>query len=83
MEVCSYCGSSRKIQQDHVRAASKGGVLTIPACATCNQSKGAKALMEWLRWVKKNKSYRWNRILKYNDRKRTVIAAKVQRVRHS
>lgn len=53
-EVCIYCGSSRNIQQDHLRAKSKNGVTTVPACAKCNQSKGAKGLMEWFRWLKDN-----------------------------
>ncbi len=79
--LCTYCGSTRKIQDDHIRAKTKGGVCTTEACATCNQSKGDKPLMEWLRWVKLNDAYRWNRIENYNYGKRNVIANKVQRIR--
>ncbi|MBL4708428.1 MAG: hypothetical protein JKY48_08335 [Flavobacteriales bacterium] len=39
MNNCTYCGSSLKIQQDHIIAQIKGGVTTTPACAKCNQSK--------------------------------------------
>jgi len=37
--LCTYCSSTQKIQDDHIRAQSKGGVTTTEACATCNQSK--------------------------------------------
>lgn len=79
--TCTYCGSSRNIQNDHVRAQSKGGVATVPACSPCNQSKGDKPLMEWLRWIKVNDSYRWNRIITLNHGKKNSIALKIQRVR--
>ena len=79
--LCTYCGSTRNIQNDHIRAQSKGGGATTEACALCNQSKGNKALMEWLRWIKKNDWYRWNRIKNYNFGKRNFIANKVQKIR--
>lgn len=79
-EVCIYCGSSRNIQQDHLRAKSKNGVTTVPACAKCNQSKGAKGLMEWFRWLKDNNSYRWNKIYLHNAFKRNLIAIKVRKI---
>ena len=78
---CTYCGSNRNIQDDHIRAQSKGGVSTTEACATCNQSKGDKPLMEWLRWLKKNDPYRWNRIKNYNFGKKNLIAIKIQKIR--
>lgn len=37
--------------------------------------------MVWLRWVKQNNTYRWNRIENYNSGKRSDIAKKVQRIR--
>ncbi|MCT4587258.1 MAG: HNH endonuclease [Carboxylicivirga sp.] len=79
--VCTYCGSSRNIQDDHIIAQSKGGVATTEACAACNQSKSDKPLMEWLRWVKENDSYRWNRIVDHNYRKKSTIAQKIQKIR--
>jgi len=81
MIECTYCGSTRNIQGEHVIAQSKGGVRTVPACRICNQSKGDKQLMEWLRWIKKNDTYRWNNIKSYNRGKRSDIAKKVQKIR--
>ena len=78
---CRYCGSSRGIEEEHVRAASKGGARTIPACRACNRSKGNKSLMEWFRWLKKNDQYRWRRIKDYNYGKKNEIAKKVQKIR--
>ena len=60
-QTCIYCGSNRNVEDEHIRAASKGGKRTEPACCACNRSKGDKALKEWLRWVKKNDKYRWDR----------------------
>lgn len=80
MPKCTYCGSSWSIQQDHVRAKSKGGVATVPACRRCNQSKGAKSQGEWFNWLKQNDSYRWGRIKNNNKRKRSNIAKKVRKV---
>lgn len=79
--LCTYCGSTRSIQDDHIRSQSKGGVTTTEACATCNQSKGNKPLMEWLRWIKNYDTYRWNRIKNYNFGKRNAIAVKIQKIR--
>lgn len=62
-DVCFYCGSSRKPENDHVRAKCKGGVTTVVACAACNRSKGSKSLSEWLHWLEKNDSYRWSRVV--------------------
>ena len=79
--LCTYCGSTKKIQNDHIIAQTKGGVTTTEACAKCNQSKGDKPLMEWLRWLKKNNKYRWERVKRYNTGKISTIALKVQKVR--
>lgn len=78
---CTYCGSSRKIHQDHIIAKSKGGVKTTPACANCNWSKGNKPLMEWIRYLKKNNPYRYKRIINHNKGKRSNIAKKIQKIR--
>lgn len=80
MQVCKYCGSSRNIEDEHVRAASKRGARTVPACRACNRSKGDKPLMEWLRWIKRNDPYRWNRIRNHNKWKSNDIAKKVQKI---
>ncbi|MBE0674960.1 MAG: hypothetical protein IH591_09895 [Bacteroidales bacterium] len=81
MEICSYCGSNRIIVNDHKIAKINGGVSTIPACSTCNSSKGKKAVMEWFRWLKANDWYRWNRIAKFHARRRGYISQKVHTVR--
>lgn len=49
---CTYCGSKEKLSLDHVVALAAGGVhtqenLTV-ACKSCNSSKGAKPVAEWL-----------------------------------
>jgi len=50
---CAYCGErSDKLTMDHVVPISRGGEHTasniVPACMSCNSSKGAKNLEEWL-----------------------------------
>lgn len=48
---CIYCGSQDSIQIDHVMPISRGGTHSIgnivPACKTCNPSKGGRTIMEW------------------------------------
>ena len=81
MPVCTYCGSIWNIEDDHVIAASKGGVSTVTACTTCNSSKGDKSLMDWLRWIKINDKYRWNRMVNHNYGRKNTIAQKIQKIR--
>jgi len=79
--VCIYCGSSEDIQRGHLIAPSKGGKKEVPACAKCNTSKGDKALMEWLRWVKENRPERWESFVDHNKGKRGEVAQKIHKVR--
>lgn len=48
---CVYCGSSERITIDHVIPLIRGGVHGIgnlvPACLSCNTSKGGRTIMEW------------------------------------
>lgn len=48
---CLYCGSTDKITVDHVIPIDKGGAHSIgnlvPACLSCNSSKGTKFITEW------------------------------------
>jgi len=80
-ECCIYCGSTRSLHKGHLIAPSKGGQKPVSACETCNTSKGDKALMEWLRWVKKNKSEQWLSIIAFNKGKRGEVPRKVQKIR--
>lgn len=54
---CFYCGSKDLIEADHVIPISRGGRHSIgnlvPACRSCNGSKGKKLLVEW----KKNSTF--------------------------
>ena len=48
---CAYCGSTGKITQDHIVPVSGGGLNTkynlVPACLSCNCSKGGRPLVQW------------------------------------
>lgn len=48
---CAYCNSEESLTQDHFIPLSKGGGYTrnniIPACKSCNSSKGNRDFFEW------------------------------------
>lgn len=48
---CAYCGSTDKITQDHIVPIASGGLNTkhnlVPACRSCNCSKGSRPLVQW------------------------------------
>lgn len=48
---CAYCGSEGADTRDHLRPLSGGGTDDIsnivPACRSCNSSKGNRTLAEW------------------------------------
>lgn len=48
---CAYCGARSKLTMDHVVPIDRGGQHSIgnllPACGSCNSSKGPKLLVEW------------------------------------
>lgn len=51
---CAYCGAADKpLQRDCVLAISRGGRYTldnvVPACRSCNASKGNEEVTKWLR----------------------------------
>lgn len=74
---CAYCGrtmrNGERLTHDHLVPISDGGASTqhniIPACSTCNSSKGAS---EWREWFMKqsffsqermNKIFQWRSIM--------------------
>ena len=50
--ACIYCGSGEKLAMDHLVPISRGGDHTAanvaPACKSCNSSKGAQAIADFL-----------------------------------
>jgi 5-methylcytosine-specific restriction endonuclease McrA len=52
--LCFYCGHKRKLTADHVAPLSRGGAHVVenivPACKSCNSSKGNKDPLTWLEW---------------------------------
>lgn len=50
---CAQCGSTENVQVDHIVPIARGGRHSIgnlqPLCAKCNQSKGAKFMVEFRR----------------------------------
>lgn len=79
--VCSYCGSSWNIEDDHVIPSSRGGVKTVPSCRACNRSRGDSTYADWLDRIKKEDPYRWRRITKHQKGRRSSFAGMVSRRR--
>ena len=56
--LCCYCRSERATTLDHVKPKSKGGSSLrsnlLPACQTCNHSKGSE---NWLTWFERQTFY--------------------------
>jgi 5-methylcytosine-specific restriction endonuclease McrA len=50
-EKCAYCGKELPLEQEHFVPLVSGGEYThnniIPACRSCNSSKGAKDFFQW------------------------------------
>lgn len=51
-QACAYCGSDERLTVDHLIPKKKGGPDVgdnmVWACASCNSSKGARDVLEWL-----------------------------------
>ena len=49
--ACTYCGSDKQLEADHILPLSRGGsnalVNLATACRSCNLSKGSKAVEDW------------------------------------
>ena len=56
--LCAYCRSDRATTLDHLKPKSRGGSSLrsnlIPACQSCNHSKGS---MNWLEWFQRQEFY--------------------------
>ena len=56
--LCAYCRSNRATTLDHIKPRSRGGSSLrsnlIPACQSCNHSKGS---MNWLEWFQRQEFY--------------------------
>lgn len=72
---CCYCGRTMKrgerLTRDHLTPVAEGGVTTqsnvVPACTSCNCSKGKE---EWREWFMKQPFFsqeRMNRIFKWRS----------------
>jgi len=58
---CAYCGAADKpLQRDCVLAISRGGRYTldniVPACRSCNASKGSEEVTTWMRRRRRDES---------------------------
>lgn len=66
---CAYCGEDKPLEQEHFVALSKGGEYTlnniIPACKSCNSSKGNSDMSTWYRKQTCYSAERENMILAY------------------
>ena len=56
--LCAYCRSNRATTLDHLKPKSRGGSSLrsnlIPACQSCNHSKGSR---NWLEWFQEQEFY--------------------------
>jgi len=76
---CAYCGKEDKLAQEHFLPLSKGGEYThnniVPACKSCNSSKGNKFFHEWYPKYKHYNKAREKYLLQhlgYNDNKQQL-----------
>jgi 5-methylcytosine-specific restriction endonuclease McrA len=75
--ACAYCGCtprrSQRLTRDHLEPVSNGGTTTqdniVPACASCNSSKGAEDFKRWFMRQPFFSQERLNRIFKW----RTIL----------
>lgn len=72
-DKCAYCGKKKKLTQDHFIPLSHRGEYThnniIPACGSCNSSKGNRDFFDWYPNFKDYSKVRENRILKHLNHK--------------
>jgi 5-methylcytosine-specific restriction endonuclease McrA len=50
--LCAYCNERKKLNLDHIEPLARGGAHdvenVVPACKSCNSSKGDTPLLLWL-----------------------------------
>lgn len=75
---CAYCGCTprrgQRLTRDHLHAVSQGGTTSqdniVPACSSCNSSKGASDFKEWFMrqpffsQERLNKIFKWRTIMR-------------------
>lgn len=78
---CAYCGCTprkgQRLTRDHLKPISEGGRTTqsniVPACSSCNSSKGAEDFREWFMkqpffsQERLNKIFKWRMIIRQID----------------
>ena len=77
---CAYCGATprkgQRLTRDHLEPVSKGGRTVqaniVPACSSCNSSKGAEDFKEWFMKQSFFSQERLNRIFKWRSIMRTL-----------
>jgi len=77
---CAYCGRTmrrgERLTHDHLEALSKGGRTTsdniIPACSTCNSSKGNDDFKDWFMKQAFFSQERINKIFKWRTMMRQL-----------
>lgn len=78
---CAYCGLEKPLTQEHFIPLSKNGEFTvnniIPACRSCNPSKGDKDFFEWYPnqfFYSKKREKKILEYLNYNQNKEQQLA---------
>lgn len=73
---CCYCGSEKSLTQEHFVGVSQGGEHThnniLPACQSCNSSKGTKDFFEWYPTFKYYSEKREQKILEFLNYKNDI-----------
>ncbi len=71
-QTCNYCGSTEHLSADHIIPVKKGGLdigeNLVWACRSCNSSKSANDLLEWM-----NKKQQFPSILLYRKYLKILI----------
>lgn len=66
--ACAYCGAQHDLQADHFIPLSQGGTHApsnlVPACPSCNYSKGDSDPEQWYRQQPSFNEQRWKQIQK-------------------